>query len=75
MSSLLKSRKFWLAMFDLVVSLVLFFVGKYANFVMEDVQAVIVAIQPVFVILIGAIAYEDGSGNTSAYNKNLINKG
>ena len=68
--SLFKSRKFWLAMFDLVVSLTLFFVGKYASFVMEDVQAVIVAIQPVFVILIGAIAYEDGAGNTSYVARN-----
>ena len=68
--SLFKSRKFWLAMFDLVVSLTLFFVGKYASWVMEDVQAVIVAIQPVFVILIGSIAYEDGAGNTGFYARN-----
>ena len=66
MSSLLRSRKFWLAILDLVVSLTLFFVGKYAAFAVEDVNTVIVAIQPVFVMLIGAIAYEDGAGNTNS---------
>ncbi len=58
--ALLKSRKFLLLLLDTVVSLTLFFVGKYALDIFEDVKFVIAALQPVFVTLIGAIAYEDG---------------
>ena len=61
-AALLKSRKFWVAVLDLVVSLVLFFVGKYTSpSALEDVKVIIVAIQPVAIILIGAIAYEDAA--------------
>jgi len=48
-------------MFDLVVSLILYFVGKYAAPAMaDDITYVIAAIQPVFLLVIGGIAYEDG---------------
>jgi hypothetical protein len=58
---LLRSRKFWVAMFDLGVSLVLYFSGKYlAPAVADDIKFVIAAIQPVFLLVIGGIAYEDG---------------
>lgn len=61
MNRLLQSAKFWTAIVDVVVSAVLFFVGKYASpSVFEDIQFVIVTIQPVFIIVIGAWAYEDG---------------
>lgn len=59
-SSLLHSRKFWLLILDTIVSLGLYFVGKYAGAeVFEDVKLVILTLQPVFVTIIGAIAYED----------------
>jgi len=64
---LLRSRKFWLAMGDLAASLILYFVGKYAApAIAEDVNYLIAAIQPVFLILIGAIAYEDGQQKRAA---------
>ena len=59
-SSLLHSRKFWLGMFDLICSLAIFFVGKYALGALEDVKFVILAIQPIFLLLIGSIAYQNG---------------
>jgi len=61
MQSLLHSRKFWLAMLDLAISLVLYFAGKYANpSLFEDIRVLILGLQPVFVAIIAAIAYEDG---------------
>lgn len=60
-SGLLRSRKFLTAIFDLVVSLILYFVGKYAAPAMaDDITYIIAAIQPVFLLVIGGIAYEDG---------------
>jgi len=51
-----KDSKFWLALFDGLVSLALFFVGKYSSAsVLEDVKMGIVFIQPLFVIIIGSI--------------------
>ena len=61
MSSLLRSRKFLLLVLDTVISLVLYFVGKYAaQGLFEDVKLVILTMQPVFVAIIAGIAYEDG---------------
>ena len=58
--SLLRSRKFWLVILDTVISVVLYFVGKYAGAsLFEDVKMLIGVLQPVFVVIIAAIAYED----------------
>ncbi len=59
---------------DTVVSLVLYFSAKYlAAGGVEDIKTVIVALQPVVLVLIGAIAYEDGQAmkaeTTGAVNK------
>ena len=60
--SIFKSRKFWTAIVDVVVVLVLYFIGKYAGAsVAEDMNVLIMAIQPVFIMVIGGIAYEDGA--------------
>jgi hypothetical protein len=59
MKRLLSSSKFWLLVIDTVISLILFFVGKYAPMSLEDVKFIITAIQPVFAIVILAIAGED----------------
>jgi len=58
-ASLLKSRKFWLMVLDTVVSAVLFFSVKYAAASAEDIKFLVAALQPVFVAVIGGIAYED----------------
>jgi uncharacterized membrane protein HdeD (DUF308 family) len=63
--SLLHSRKFWLLILDTVISLVLYFVSKYAAVAAEDVKFAVLALQPVFVAVILAVAWED-----SALNKN-----
>lgn len=70
MASLLKSRKFWLMILDLVVSLASYFVGKYAGpEVSKDILYVIGLMQPVFVSIIIAIAIEDAAekGNPGIY--------
>lgn len=59
--SLILSRKFWLLVLDTIISLVLFFGAKYLTpAAFEDVKVVIVALQPVFAVIIASIAYEDG---------------
>ncbi len=61
LQALLKSRKFLVMLLDTVVSLVLYFSAKYlAAGAVEDIKTVIVALQLVVLVLIGAIAYEDG---------------
>ena len=68
---LICSRKFWLLLLDTVMSLGLYFVGKYASAsLLEDTKLVILAMQPVFVAIILAIAWEDAAqkGATLTYN-------
>ena len=61
-AGLLRSRKFMILVLDVVMSLALYFVGKYAAAsLFEDVKIAIAVLQPVFVALIGAIAYEDAA--------------
>jgi hypothetical protein len=59
-ATLLKSRKFWLMILDVVVSGCAYFIPKYAapQFA-NDALWFIAAIQPVIITVIGAIAYED----------------
>ena len=71
-AALLRSRKFLVAILDVVASLILFFVGKYAlPSIAEDVNIVIVLLQPVALSLIGAIAYEDGQEKRSGMRHEL----
>ena len=59
--ALFRSRKFLIFLSDLFFSTLLYFVGKYAvPSVAEDVSFLIAAFQPGVLILIAAIAYEDG---------------
>jgi hypothetical protein len=59
-AGLLKSRKFWLLILDMASSVTLYFVGKYAGeSVFADIKFLIATLQPVFGIVIAAIAYED----------------
>lgn len=58
---LFQSRKFWLMILDLVVSFTTYFVTKYvAPEMSKDILFVIGGLQPVVVVVIAAIAYEDG---------------
>jgi hypothetical protein len=59
--NLLHSRKFWMAILDMLILLAGIIVGRYATPEDADFILKIVAIlQPVFVTVIAAIAYEDG---------------
>ena len=71
-AGLIRSRKFWVAMFDLAVSLILYFTGKYlAPAIADDVKFVIAAIQPVFLLVIGGIAYEDGQQKRAGVDRTV----
>lgn len=62
MSDLLKSRKFWITVFDVVVSTTIYFVTKYVNpAAAEDILWVIATYQPVIISLITGIAIEDAA--------------
>ena len=65
-AGLLRSRKFWLLVLDTVVSLVLFFVSKYVPEAAEDVKFAILALQPVIIAVIVAIAWEDAAEKGNA---------
>lgn len=61
LTKLLRSRKFWVLVCDTFVALLLYFIGKYAAVALEDVKFLITALQPVVILLIGAIAVEDAA--------------
>ena len=68
-----QSRKFWTAIVDVAVVLILYFTGKYASpSLAEDMKLVIITIQPVFLLVIGGYAYEDAqakkAGNFPYWN-------
>jgi hypothetical protein len=65
---LFQSRKFWLLILDTFVSLGLYFVSKYAGSAFEDVKLVILGLQPVFLMIIYAIAKEDAAEKSAASN-------
>lgn len=61
LESLLRSRKFWLMILDVVVSIATYIAGNLlGEQAREMVLWLIGLLQPVFVAIITAIAYEDG---------------
>ncbi len=61
LKALLQSRKFWILILDTVVSLLTYFSAKYlAPAAVDDIKVIIAALQPVALMLIVSIAYEDG---------------
>lgn len=59
---LIRSRKFWLLVLDVVISTITYFVTRYAfPALAEDIIKMIALWQPVFVALIGSVAYEDAA--------------
>ena len=67
--NLFKSRKFWIMIFDVVVSLVVTIGGWYlAPAVLDRIISIIAILQPTILLLIAAIAYEDKAAmETAAY--------
>lgn len=62
MVSLIKSRKFWLMLLDIIISTATFFITKYVvPELAEDILWLIGAWQPVIIALILAIAQEDSA--------------
>ena len=62
MQALLKSRKFWLMILDVVISTITYFVTAYvAPDIAEQIIWIIGAWQPVIVALIIGIAVEDAA--------------
>ena len=57
--ALLQSRKFWLLILDTVVSMTIYFGGKYLQTGSEDVVFMVAALQPAFALAIHAITRED----------------
>ena len=54
-----KSRKFWLLILDIVLSSAAFFGARYLDpDAQEIVKFVVLVLQPVFTMLIGAYAYQ-----------------
>ena len=65
LGKLLYSRKFLLLVLDTIISAALYFVGKYSGeMVFADVKFIIAALQPVMIMLIAAIAWEDAAEKT-----------
>ena len=64
--SLIKSRKFWLMLFDLVVSVTIYFITKYAMpSLAEDALFLIAVIQPPILFVIAGITVEDAAQKLS----------
>lgn len=59
---LIRSRKFWLMMLDVVISTATYFITAAVDPALaEKILWLIAAWQPVIVTVIGAIAYEDAA--------------
>ena len=59
MHALLRSRKFLIAVLDAAVSTALFLAGQHLPQYLGDIKFVILTLQPVILMVIGAYAYED----------------
>ena len=75
MSRLLHSAKFWMVVFDMVVSLTMYFVAVYVPGASEHVKFFIGAIQPVFVMMIAAIFGEDAAAKKAGIDPNPSKNG
>ena len=63
--ALFRSRKFLLLLVDAVISTITLAVGLWAKASLPTVLAIIGIYQPVFIAVIGGIAYEDGQAKRS----------
>jgi len=60
-AGLIRSRKFWLMVLDVVVSGSTYFIGKYAGAEGQDMLFIIGLLQPVFVTVIASVTVEDNA--------------
>jgi len=65
-SLLFKSRKFWLLILDTVIAIVLYVTSNFVPAMREHVAFFVGIMQPVFVMLILAIALEDAAEKRAA---------
>ena len=56
---LVRSRKFWVAVLDVIVSSITLVVGTYFQAQSDFILKLIAVYQPLFLVVIGAIAAED----------------
>lgn len=67
LAALFHSRKFLIAIFDALASIAGYFAAKYGGpSLTDDVKVLIITLQPVFIILIAAIATEDAAEKTAS---------
>ena len=58
-----QSRKFWITVVDVVVSLTTYFIGKYLSpEASKDIMTLVLALQPVVLLLIGSYAVQNVAG-------------
>lgn len=57
--ALFQSRRFVTALVDAVLTLALYFVGKYLALAIDDLKFLILVLQPIFVSVIGAFTVDD----------------
>lgn len=68
-----KSRKFWYMILDTVISCVLYFGAQnFGPQALEDIKFLIAALQPVIIVLIASVAYEDGQEKRSTGNTLML---
>jgi len=73
MSRLLHSSKFWAAVVAAVFNIATFIVAHYFPQVKELAAVVIVSLDGIFAVVIGAIAYEDGKEKGAAVTNHIYN--
>lgn len=72
MDVLLQSRKFWLMAFDVLISLLTYFITKYVSpAAAQDILYVIGLLQPVVIAVIVAITVQNLEGQRSDTNLEL----
>jgi hypothetical protein len=57
--ALFESRRFWTLVLDAVLSLAIYFVGKYFAVALEDLRFLILTLQPIALLLIATFTVED----------------
>lgn len=67
LKDLLYSRKFWIMVLDMIISIVTYFTTKYVNpDAAKDVLTLIAILQPVILFVIGAITLQNIEGQKAS---------
>lgn len=73
-TNILTSRRFWTAISDAVISLVLYFISTFYPAQVETIKFVIGALQPVVAILILAFTADDVASISAEAKKHVANQ-